>query len=80
MLYTIGLSFKRMVKHLTSLSLTELKDCSYANPDEMVRDMVVIGINNTKIREKLINVGSELTSRHSTFTLTLNLLSKIYGS
>ena len=43
--------------------VTELleQDCAYANQDEMVRDRIVFGIHSTKVREKLLNVGSELT-------------------
>lgn len=37
-----------------------VKDCSYANPDEMIRDRVVFGIRSSKIREKLITTGSDL--------------------
>ena len=38
-----------------------VKDCGYANPDEMIRDRVVFGIRSVKIREKLITTGSDLT-------------------
>ncbi len=38
-----------------------IKDCSYANSDEMIRDRIVFGIHSPKVREKLLNVGSELT-------------------
>ena len=38
-----------------------MKDCGYTDPDEMVRDRVVIGCHSTKTREKLIQEGSELT-------------------
>ena len=30
-----------------------VKDCAYANEDEMVRDRTVIGIQSAKVREKL---------------------------
>jgi hypothetical protein len=39
----------------------EVKDCGYKDPDEMVRDRVVIGCYSQKVREKLIQEGSELT-------------------
>ena len=38
-----------------------VKDCGYAEPDEMVRDRIVIGCNSKKVREKLIQEGSELS-------------------
>ncbi|XP_033745588.1 uncharacterized protein K02A2.6-like [Pecten maximus] len=38
-----------------------VRDCNYENSDEMVRDRIVIGVRNSKIREKLINIGNELT-------------------
>ena len=38
-----------------------MKDCGYADPDEMVRDRIVIGCNSKKVREKLIQEGSELS-------------------
>ncbi|CAG2233019.1 unnamed protein product [Mytilus edulis] len=38
-----------------------VKDCQYANPDRMVRDRIVFGTKSSKVREKLINEGSELT-------------------
>jgi len=37
-----------------------VKDCGYADPDEMVRDRVVIGCYSSKAREKLIHGGSDL--------------------
>lgn len=52
-----GESFEGFV---TALKLL-VKDCDYANKEEMVRDRIVFGINSTKVREKLLNVGSELT-------------------
>ena len=45
---------------LTKLKI-EVKDCGYKDPDEMVRDRVVIGCYSQKVREKLIQEGSELT-------------------
>ena len=47
--------------------VTELKllykECGYdhAMEDEMIRDHVVFGIKSTKVREKLINEGNDLT-------------------
>ncbi|CAC5404775.1 unnamed protein product [Mytilus coruscus] len=38
-----------------------VKECQYANPERMVRDRIVFGIKSSKVREKLINEGSELT-------------------
>ena len=52
-----GESFEQF---LTDLKLL-VKDCGYADPDEMVRDRVVIGCHATKTREKLIQEGSDLT-------------------
>ena len=37
------------------------RDCDYHDPDEMIRDRIVFGTNSPKIREKLINVGRDLT-------------------
>ena len=37
------------------------QDCEFENQDAMIRDTLVFGINSNKIREKLINVGRELT-------------------
>ncbi|XP_056880704.1 uncharacterized protein LOC130521067 isoform X1 [Takifugu flavidus] len=45
---------------LTELRLL-VKDCSYNNSEEMVRDRVVFGIYSPKVREKLLSVGSDLT-------------------
>ena len=45
---------------LTDLKLL-VKDCGYGDPDEMVRDRVVIGCHSAKNREKLIQEGSDLT-------------------
>jgi hypothetical protein len=45
---------------ITDLKLL-VKDCGYADPDKMVtRDRIVIGCESTKLREKLIQEGSEL--------------------
>ena len=45
-----------------------VKDCTYDKPDEMVRDRLVAGIISTKLRDKLLSVGTELT-----LTKTLDL-------
>ena len=47
---------------VTSLKLL-LNDCGYdaAIHDEMIRDSIVFGVKSSKIREKLINEGSDLT-------------------
>ena len=52
-----GESFEQF---LTDLKLL-VKDCGEGDPDEMVRDSVVIGCHATKTREKLIQEGSDLT-------------------
>jgi len=38
-----------------------VRGCQYDKPDEMVRDCIVFGVKNNKIREKFINIGSEMT-------------------
>lgn len=38
-----------------------VKNCGYQNPDEMIRDRIVFGTKSNRVREKLINEGSELT-------------------
>ena len=45
---------------LTRLKI-QAKDCSYNDADEMVRDRIVIGCQSEKVREKLIQEGSDLT-------------------
>ena len=40
---------------------TVVKDCSYTNPEEMIRDRIVFGTSSAKVREKLINEGEKLT-------------------
>lgn len=51
-------SFDQFVTELRLLA----KDCGYGNrEDEMVRDHLVFGIKSTKIREKLIQEGTDLT-------------------
>ena len=47
-------SFEQFVTELRLL----VKDCDYANNDEMVRDCIVFGIHSPRVREKLLNVGS----------------------
>ena len=40
------------------------QDCDFGNEnrtDEMIRDRIVFGTNSPKIREKLINIGKDLT-------------------
>ena len=37
------------------------RDCNFSDANEMIRDRIVFGTNSCKIREKLINVGAELT-------------------
>ena len=54
-----------------------VKDCKYAESDNMVRDRIVIGIRSHKIREKLINVGSELTLVKATEIARLHELSSV---
>ena len=43
---------------VTDLKLL-VRDCSFKEPDEMIRDRIVFGTNSRKIREKLINKGKE---------------------
>ena len=52
-----GESFEQF---LTELKLL-LKDCDYADPDEMDRDLVVTGCYSSKAREKRVHEGSVLT-------------------
>ena len=47
-------------QYITDLKLL-VKDCGYPNNDEMVRDRIVFGIHITKLRDKLIDIGDELT-------------------
>lgn len=54
-----------------------VKDCGYANPDEMIRDRVVFGIRSSKIREKLITTGSDLTLAKAIDIANLYELSRI---
>lgn len=50
-------SFEQFVTELRLL----VKDCAYADSEEMVRDRIVFGIHSPRVREKLLSVGSELT-------------------
>lgn len=45
---------------MTELKLL-VKDCNYANSDEMVRDRIVFATNSPRVREKLLSQGPELT-------------------
>ncbi|XP_052797485.1 uncharacterized protein K02A2.6-like [Mya arenaria] len=38
-----------------------VKDCNYKDNEDMIRDRIVFGIVSQKIREKLINMGENLT-------------------
>jgi hypothetical protein len=38
-----------------------VRDCNYDNSDGMFQDRIVIDVKSHKIREKLTNVGSDLT-------------------
>ena len=53
---------KKFEHIVTSLKLL-LNDCGYdaAIHNEMIRDSIVFGVKSSKIREKLINEGSDLT-------------------
>ena len=53
-----------------------VKDCGYGDPDEMVRDRVVIGCHATKTREKLIQEGSDLTLEKAIDIATTDEMSK----
>lgn len=65
--FSLTTSFMRKYRELTSHSNSSwqlrllVRDCNYANPEEMVQDRVVFGINSPKVREKLPNIGSDLT-------------------
>ena len=52
-----GESFEQFLIDLKLL----VKDCDYVDPDEMVRNRVIIGCNATKTRRRLIQEGSDLT-------------------
>ena len=45
---------------VTDLKLL-VKDCSFKELDEIIRESIVFGTNSRKFREKLINVGKDLT-------------------
>ena len=49
--------FEQFVAELQLL----VKDCDYDKQGEMVRDRIVAGVKNLKIRAKLLNEGSTLT-------------------
>ena len=53
----VGGPFKQFVTELRLL----VKDCDYANSEEMVQDHVDFEINSLEVREKLLNNGSDLT-------------------
>ena len=36
-------------------------DCDFKDPEEMIRDRIVLGTNSLKVREKLISKGAKLT-------------------
>ena len=46
---------------LISLLKLLARDCNFKHTDDMIRDRIVFGIQSEKIREKLINVGEDLT-------------------
>ena len=45
---------------VTELKLL-VKDCSFKDPKEMIRDRIVFGTNLSKMTEKLISVGADLS-------------------
>ncbi|XP_062582084.1 uncharacterized protein LOC134243873 [Saccostrea cucullata] len=47
-------------KFLTDLRLL-VKECGYKDQDDMIRDAIVFGTRNHKVREKCIGEGSDLT-------------------
>ena len=51
------MSFQQFVTELKLL----VKDCGYTQPEEMVRDRIVIGCKSQKVRERLIEQGSDLS-------------------
>ena len=53
---------KTFEQFVTSLKLLVI-DCSFRDDtkDEMIRDRIVFGVREPKVREKLINLGSKLT-------------------
>ena len=52
---------KELFEQFHTKQRVEVKDCGYKDPDGMVRDRVVIGCYSKKVRQKLIQEGSELT-------------------
>ena len=38
-----------------------VKDCNYRDSDEEIRDRIVFGVHSPQVREKLLNIGFELT-------------------
>ncbi|KAK0137209.1 hypothetical protein N1851_026595 [Merluccius polli] len=52
-----GESFEHFVTELKFL----VKDCGYANSEEMVRDHIVFATNLPRVREKSLSQGPELT-------------------
>ena len=48
------------MQYLTKLK-TLAKDSNFNNPDELIRDRIVFGVSEEKSREKMINIGSDLT-------------------
>ena len=63
-------------KFVTDLKLL-VKDCGYDKPDEMVRDRIVFGVNCHKIRELLLQKGSELTLQQTLDTAHAHEMAKI---
>ena len=45
---------------VTDLKL-QARDCGFRDPDEMVRDRIVFGVKSSRVREKLIDKGSDLS-------------------
>ncbi len=45
---------------LTRLKLSA-RECQFSDPDDMIRDRIVFATNSTKVRERLINEGADLT-------------------
>lgn len=60
---------------ITNLRLL-VKNCNYTDADDMVRDRIVFGVKSAKVREKLINEGSELTLEKAIDILRLHELSE----
>ena len=54
--------------------VTELKllakDCSFKDPEEMIRDRIVFGTNSSRVREKLTSVGEVVNSEFSEISET----------